>query len=145
MFAPVHYCSGVATHSSHYLLSSWCNLFILPCLTLTASLKDITSHLRRINSTSTGVQDSNEKLVITLDFGTTFSGIAFFFLNQHDATIASILDWPGAEGQSVPKIPTLVQYDPKTNGFASGASVNRMENTIMGVKLLLDPQQERPA
>jgi molecular chaperone DnaK (HSP70) len=107
-------------------------------------VKDITGHLRRMKGVSTGVQDPNEKLVIALDFGTTFSGIAFCFLNQRDAKIASILNWPGAEGQSVPKIPTLIRYDPETNGFAWGASVNRMDNTIMGVKLMLDPQQGRP-
>ncbi|KEY64920.1 hypothetical protein S7711_03910 [Stachybotrys chartarum IBT 7711] len=107
-------------------------------------VKDITGHLRRMKGVSTGIQDPNEKLVIALDFGTTFSGIAFCFLNQRDAKIASILNWPGAEGQSVPKIPTLIRYDPETNGFAWGASVNRMDNTIMGVKLMLDPQQRRP-
>ncbi|KAH7316965.1 putative hsp70 protein [Stachybotrys elegans] len=91
-----------------------------------------------------GCKESDEKLIIALDFGTTFSGIAFCFLNQRDPRITSILDWPGAEGESVPKIPTRVCYDTESNDFDWGASANQMGNTIAGVKLLLDPQQERP-
>lgn len=39
--------------------------------------------------------DSDEKLIIALDFGTTFSGIAYCFANQRDAKVATIVDWPG--------------------------------------------------
>ncbi|KAK4450231.1 hypothetical protein QBC34DRAFT_484501 [Podospora aff. communis PSN243] len=75
---------------------------------------------------------SQEQLVIALDFGTTFSGIAYCFPNQNDT-------------QSAPKINTLISYD--ANGakfFSWGASVNRMTDSIIGIKLLLDPDQERP-
>lgn len=49
----------------------------------------------------------------------------------------------------MPKIPTLIRYDPNDNKkFAWGASVNltadNINNNIVGVKLLLDPSQERP-
>ncbi|OXV07229.1 hypothetical protein Egran_05006, partial [Elaphomyces granulatus] len=95
------------------------------------------------------VFQADEKLIIALDFGTTFSGIAYCFVNQRDAKVAAIMDWPGASGQSVPKIPTLIRYDPDNNKkFAWGASANRtsdsVKNNIVGVKLLLDPSQERP-
>uniref|UniRef100_A0A0B7KQL2 Actin-like ATPase domain-containing protein n=1 Tax=Bionectria ochroleuca TaxID=29856 RepID=A0A0B7KQL2_BIOOC len=106
--------------------------------------ENLADYLHQMKSLSLEGQDSDEKLVIALDFGTTFSGIAYCFLNQRNAKIASILDWPGAEGESVPKIPTRICYDPETNDFNWGALANRMENTIVGVKLLLDPQQERP-
>ena len=36
-----------------------------------------------------------EKLIIALDFGTTFSGIAYCFVNQRDSKVAAIVDWPG--------------------------------------------------
>ena len=39
--------------------------------------------------------ESDEKLIIALDFGTTFSGIAFCFANQRDSKVAAIVDWPG--------------------------------------------------
>ncbi|KAH6842399.1 hypothetical protein B0I37DRAFT_399101 [Chaetomium sp. MPI-CAGE-AT-0009] len=89
--------------------------------------------------------ESDEKLIIALDFGTTFSGIAYCFANQRDPKVAAILDWPGAEGESAPKIPTLINYTNAKGGkFAWGASVNRMQGNVVGVKLLLDPSQERP-
>jgi hypothetical protein len=59
--------------------------------------------------------------------------------------IAATNNYLGAEGESVPKIPTQINYDPndKTK-FSWGASVDRMSSNIVGVKLLLDPSQERP-
>lgn len=89
-------------------------------------------------------EKTDEKLVIALDFGTTFSGIAFCFPNQADPKVASVMDWPGDE--SAPKINTLISYDPKDSSkFTWGASVNRITGDgIAGIKLLLDPTQERP-
>lgn len=50
------------------------------------------------------------------------------------------------EGESTPKIPTLINYgNPEdTFEFSWGASVDRTQGNIVGVKLLLDPKQERP-
>lgn len=51
----------------------------------------------------------------------------------------------GAEGEAAPKIPTLINYnDDNGKKFAWGASVDKMQDNIVGVKLLLDPSQERP-
>ena len=90
--------------------------------------------------------DSNEKLVVALDFGTTYSGIGFCFTNQRNAQPAAILEWPGAEGDATPEVPTLINYDDPddTTKFSWGASVDRAQGSIVGVKLLLDPKQERP-
>ncbi|KAK0632602.1 hypothetical protein B0T14DRAFT_550088 [Immersiella caudata] len=52
------------------------------------------------------------------------------------------MEWTG--GESAPKIYTLISYDPEnTKSFFQGASVNQITNRIIGVKLLLDPDQER--
>lgn len=100
---------------------------------------------RNMKTDAPTAYESDEKLIIALDFGTTFSGIAYCFANQRDTKVAAILDWPGAEGESAPKIPTLINYSNAKGGeFAWGASVNRMQDNIVGVKLLLDPSQERP-
>ncbi|KAH6658942.1 putative hsp70 protein [Truncatella angustata] len=88
--------------------------------------------------------DTDEKLVIALDFGTTFSGIAFCFPNQRDTKVAAIMEWPGTEGESAPKIPTLIAYGPDGHKYRWGADVNGLQDGIVGVKLLLDPTQERP-
>lgn len=42
------------------------------------------------------VSTSGDQLVIALDFGTTFSGIAYAFNNSAKPNLISIVDWPGA-------------------------------------------------
>lgn len=41
------------------------------------------------------IQDTEERLVIALDFGTTFSGIGFAFASGDKEEVRSILEWPG--------------------------------------------------
>lgn len=41
------------------------------------------------------VVETEEKLIIALDFGTTYSGVAFCFANQTDAKPIAIMNWPG--------------------------------------------------
>jgi hypothetical protein len=48
----------------------------------------------------------------------------------------------GADGQSVPKVPTLINYN--GHEISWGASVSRLDDNIVGVKLLLDPKQGQP-
>ncbi|KAG5935632.1 hypothetical protein E4U59_005509 [Claviceps monticola] len=89
-------------------------------------------------------RERDEKLIIALDFGTTYSGVAYCFANQTDAVPKAILDWPD-QGLSAPKIPTIIEYTEKdSRGFRWGASVDRLNGGIVGIKLLLDPTQERP-
>ena len=109
------------------------------------ALVELADSFNDMNTDAPSPYESDEKLIIALDFGTTFSGIAYCFANQRDTKIVAILDWPGAEGESAPKIPTLINYGNADGAeFAWGASVNRMQDNIVGVKLLLDPSQERP-
>ncbi|KAK1835325.1 hypothetical protein QBC39DRAFT_274984 [Podospora conica] len=84
-------------------------------------------------------------LVIALDFGTTFSGIAYSFKDQKDPKVVAITNWPGAEGQAVPKIPTVISYSDYGRSFKWGASVNQTQDDAVSVKLLLDPSQEQPS
>ncbi|KAH0600937.1 hypothetical protein MHUMG1_01938 [Metarhizium humberi] len=91
-------------------------------------------------------ESTDEMLIIALDFGTTYSGVAYCFANKRDPKPAAILDWPGTRGMSVPKIPTLISYDEaKLSDFKWGASVEDPSTAIVGIKLLLDPSQKRPA
>ncbi len=40
--------------------------------------------------------ESEDRIIIALDFGTTFSGIAYAFCNPgKKAEVRSIMDWPG--------------------------------------------------
>ncbi|KAG6114576.1 hypothetical protein E4U13_003294 [Claviceps humidiphila] len=86
-----------------------------------------------------------EKLIIAMDFGTTYSGVAYCFANQIDAKPVAIMNWPGNRGIAAPKIPTILEYsEEETTGFRWGASVNKSSAGIVAIKLLLDPKQERP-
>ncbi|KAH7175320.1 hypothetical protein EDB81DRAFT_769600 [Dactylonectria macrodidyma] len=99
-------------------------------------------NLAKLSLDSDGAAD---KLIIALDFGTTYSGIAYCFTNQRDCTPISIKNWPGAESLDAPKIPTVIRYDkddPKS--FTWGTTSNNNNDGIVGVKLLLDPKQEVP-
>ncbi|KAG5965237.1 hypothetical protein E4U58_002894 [Claviceps cyperi] len=87
-------------------------------------------------------REQEEKLIIALDFGTTYSGVAYCFANQKNAVPKAILDWPD-QGLSSPKIPTIIEYT-ENESFRWGASVDRRNGGIVGIKLLLDPTQERP-
>ncbi|KAG6116280.1 hypothetical protein E4U14_000333 [Claviceps sp. LM454 group G7] len=90
-------------------------------------------------------REREEKVIIALDFGTTYSGVAYCFANQTNAKPIAIMKWPGNRGISAPKISTIIEYteeDPK--GFRWGASVNKLNGGIVAIKLLLDPKQQRP-
>lgn len=46
---------------------------------------------------------ADDRLVISLDFGTTFSGVAYAFnIPGKKADVVSILDWPGKSVQLRP-------------------------------------------
>lgn len=38
---------------------------------------------------------NEDQLVDALDFGTTYSGIAYAFANDRKPEVVSIMDWPG--------------------------------------------------
>jgi molecular chaperone DnaK (HSP70) len=92
------------------------------------------------------VVESDEKLIIALDFGTTFSGISYCFSGTDKPDPQSIEDWPGTEGQNPPKTPTLMNYDPKDGqSFTWGSRVDTLSPGMLeGIKLLLVPSQLQP-
>ncbi|KAG5935630.1 hypothetical protein E4U59_005507 [Claviceps monticola] len=103
------------------------------------------SNPERKNDRLFASSEREEKLIIALDFGTTYSGVAYCFANQIDAKPVAIMNWPGNRGISAPKIPTILEYsDEDPTGFRWGASVNKSSDSIVAIKLLLDPKQQRP-
>lgn len=93
---------------------------------------------------------------IGLDFGTTYSGygsankaqchadldprIAYAFSTSPDE-IYTIQQWPKGTKQKAPKAPTVLRY-PENDPIEWGYQVaNNAEGRIIGVKLLLDPEQ----
>lgn len=109
---------------------------------------------------------SDDRIVIAVDFGTTFSGVAYAFNSPgKKPEVVSILDWPGGffashlhvsslvsdtplglDGYRQPKVPTLILYDEQDpTKFKWGGEVTWRDPAVHGVKLLLDPDQAKPA
>lgn len=92
------------------------------------------------------VREDDDQLVIALDFGTTFSGIAYSFTRSSQPVPKSVEEWPGTEGRTAPKTPTILCYDGQDPPFFSWGSKVQPTNIakLEGIKLLLDPDQPNP-
>jgi hypothetical protein len=51
-----------------------------------------------------------DKLIIALDFGTTFSGIAYSFKGQQDPKVVAITNWPGRPPKPLPDFCTFLTH-----------------------------------
>ncbi|SMQ54537.1 unnamed protein product [Zymoseptoria tritici ST99CH_1A5] len=58
-----------------------------------------------------GNNRNKAQLIVGIDFGTTFSGVAFAFATNTEAKEDIIVEWPGAGTQTKQKIPTVLYYD----------------------------------
>ncbi|CAN8100245.1 unnamed protein product [Discula destructiva] len=58
-----------------------------------------------------GSSRSKAQLIVGIDFGTTFSGVAFAFATNNEAKEDIISEWPGAGSYTKQKIPTVLYYD----------------------------------
>ncbi|KAF5561842.1 Hsp70 family heat shock protein [Fusarium phyllophilum] len=107
----------------------------------TFAVQDVTS------SSATTTLDTKDRIIIALDFGTTYSGVAYCFCSSSGKPdVVPVVDWLGLEGRTQPKVPTAILYEPKdSTKFKWGGQVNWRDDHVRGVKLLLDPQQTRPA
>ncbi|KAJ5877628.1 hypothetical protein N7455_001093 [Penicillium solitum] len=85
------------------------------------------------------------KLIVGVDFGTTFSGVAWGFQDCPD-DIELIQTWPGGGNITSQKVPTLCSYDGKHMkwGYQTDQSIHpgKKQWLIQGVKLLLDESQK---
>ncbi|KAJ5167408.1 uncharacterized protein N7482_006189 [Penicillium canariense] len=58
-----------------------------------------------------GANRNKAQLIVGIDFGTTFSGVAFAFATNNEAREDIITEWPGAGTHTKQKIPTVLYYD----------------------------------
>ncbi|KAF5686278.1 Hsp70 chaperone protein [Fusarium circinatum] len=91
--------------------------------------------------------DNEDRLIIALDFGTTYSGVAYCFCNPSSKPeVRPVVDWVGLEGRTQPKVPTAILYDPRdSTKFKWGGQLTWRDDHVQGVKLLLDSKQARPS
>ena len=93
------------------------------------------------------ILESENKLVIGVDFGTTYSGVAYLFTGVEKPEPLVITEWPGAKGADKQKVPTLIRYEVSQNrryqwGYELAHSL--AADKIEGIKLLLDPDHPKP-
>ncbi|KAH7336844.1 hypothetical protein B0J17DRAFT_665060 [Rhizoctonia solani] len=76
-----------------------------------------------IHRTFRGPWHGDSKIVLGIDIGTTYSGVAFTYLRQeHEQMLHRVDKWPGQEGQNYNgKIPTVVWYDSGGKPMSFGA------------------------
>jgi molecular chaperone DnaK (HSP70) len=103
---------------------------------------DLSEPINRLNLE----EDDSDQLIIAIDFGTTFSGVAYTFTGQGTAEPRLVNEWPGTEGETRQKTPTLMDYASNDRrSFVWGSKVNPISKTkLEGIKLLLDPDQTKP-
>ena len=58
-------------------------------------MDELSSSFSDLKSNDASDPGSEERLIIALDFGTTYSGVSYCFANQRDPKISAVLNWPG--------------------------------------------------
>ncbi|KAJ7619528.1 actin-like ATPase domain-containing protein [Roridomyces roridus] len=87
-----------------------------------------------------------EKLVIAIDFGTTFSGVAYGSSRIAAGRVQQIIQWPGSS-ETYRKIPTCLLYDEQGRVLAWGLEAKNASipgtSRFEWFKLFLDPRALR--
>ncbi|KAK0384295.1 hypothetical protein NLU13_8383 [Sarocladium strictum] len=94
---------------------------------------------------------ATDRLIVGVDFGTTFSGVAAVYTSTPD-DIEIIKTWPGGNGITSDKVPTEIAYDfpPNTTGTTDpptvkwGFQFRPEESRLRCIKLFLDRSQKLP-
>ncbi|KAI1373755.1 actin-like ATPase domain-containing protein [Hypoxylon crocopeplum] len=92
----------------------------------------------------------NDRLIVGVDFGTTFSGVAAVYTSTPD-DVEIIKTWPGGNGITSDKVPTEILYDfpadatPGTDPNVKwGFQFKPEESRLRCIKLFLDRSQKLP-
>ncbi|KAI0882521.1 actin-like ATPase domain-containing protein [Annulohypoxylon maeteangense] len=97
-----------------------------------------------------GLMPINDRLIVGVDFGTTFSGVAAVYTSTPD-DVEIIKTWPGGNGITSDKVPTEITYDfppnstPETKPNVKwGFQFKPEESRLRCIKLFLDRSQKLP-
>ncbi|KAK4146476.1 uncharacterized protein C8A04DRAFT_25700 [Dichotomopilus funicola] len=111
------------------------------------SAEALTSPLRELAIEPPSI---NDRLIVGVDFGTTFSGVAAVYTGTPD-DIEIIKTWPGGNGITSDKVPTEISYDLPANAPAGtaltvkwGFQFKPEESRLRCMKLFLDRSQKLP-
>ncbi|KAI0900806.1 actin-like ATPase domain-containing protein [Annulohypoxylon nitens] len=103
-----------------------------------------------IREPARGLTAINDRLIVGVDFGTTFSGVAAVYTSTPD-DVEIIKTWPGGNGITSDKVPTEISYDfppnhtPETKPNVKwGFQFKPEESRLRCIKLFLDRTQKLP-
>ncbi|RYO86554.1 hypothetical protein DL763_006643 [Monosporascus cannonballus] len=93
---------------------------------------------------------ANDRLIVGVDFGTTFSGVAAVYTSTPD-DVEIIKSWPGGNGITSDKVPTEISYEYPANAPRGteptvkwGFQFKPEESRLRCIKLFLDRSQKLP-
>ncbi|KAL1875351.1 hypothetical protein VTK73DRAFT_10085 [Phialemonium thermophilum] len=96
------------------------------------------------------VTPASDRLIVGVDFGTTFSGVAAVYTPTPD-DIEIIKTWPGGNGITSDKVPTEISYEPANDSVNGdeptvkwGFQFKPEESRLRCIKLFLDRSQKLP-
>ncbi|KFX96515.1 hypothetical protein O988_05263 [Pseudogymnoascus sp. VKM F-3808] len=86
---------------------------------------------------------ADQTIIIGIDFGTTFSGVAWTTEGCPD-DLEVISSWPGSQNRTSEKVPSVMAYETRKekSAFRWGFQVSPFTESIRGLKLLLDESQQ---
>ncbi|KAF3095664.1 hypothetical protein TWF569_003538 [Orbilia oligospora] len=90
-----------------------------------------------------GAQYGRHKIIVALDFGTTYSGLAFADTTPGEPQISIIQNWPNCGTRALSQVPTEIAY-PTTGGqFSWGYDIQPTLSILKWFKLFLEyPDEE---
>ncbi|KFY95920.1 hypothetical protein V500_02611 [Pseudogymnoascus sp. VKM F-4518 (FW-2643)] len=90
---------------------------------------------------------ADHTIIIGIDFGTTFSGVAWTTEGCPD-DLEVISSWPGSQNKTSEKVPSVMAYETRKGkrafrwGFQVSPFTDSIRDSIRGLKLLLDESQQ---
>ncbi|KAK6511744.1 hypothetical protein TWF481_000650 [Arthrobotrys musiformis] len=90
-----------------------------------------------------GAQYGRHKIIVGLDFGTTYSGLAFADTTPGEPQISIIQNWPNCGTRALSQVPTEIAYPPTGGQFSWGYDIQPTLTILKWFKLFLEyPDEE---
>ncbi|KAI6777814.1 uncharacterized protein J7T54_000404 [Emericellopsis cladophorae] len=99
------------------------------------------------SATAKGIKKNKTTLVVGLDFGTTFSGVAYA-LSTNPQQISIVSRWKGElyyQTKDKQKVPRVIAYDKSGQPIAWGYEIQYSHTPLKWLKLLLVEEDELPS
>ncbi|KAF3920558.1 hypothetical protein ABW20_dc0110195 [Dactylellina cionopaga] len=90
-----------------------------------------------------GVAQGRHKIIVGLDFGTTYSGLAFADTTPGEPQISVIQNWPSCGQRAISQVPTEIAYTPEAaTPFSWGYDIQPTLTILKWFKLFLEYTDE---